>query len=363
MPSAQCIYCPEFFDPAQGEGDHVLSSALFGEFEGDVRFRGACTRCNNLFGQFEQEMARCSPLGHYRRIVNANLKRGKKGASILQGPAYGSPAPRFTADFEGESMLVQTSAACATDIEPVDQIIIEDEQGKRHFIQLFDGMTAESLQRRIEQAGVESSKTISCQCNATDAERIHEMIRAVYPSFHIEREWDTEEGNQRLAARIHFQVSARYFQGLAKIAFHYYLTQNHRGLTGNEGQFAPLREFIVTGGPPEIVDRFFTDSGRVFKVPFGERADGKTITSARWCHLIGAIDDGGPIVVSLYLFLGPVGLPQPIFVTLGHNEGRVPPPRGAFAHIFEYDHGRTDRYAGHCYSVGLNRLVATEAMP
>src|SRR4051812_10061502 len=43
--ASKCIYCSRFFNPLKGQGDHVLASGLFGEFEGDSTFRGICTRC------------------------------------------------------------------------------------------------------------------------------------------------------------------------------------------------------------------------------------------------------------------------------------------------------------------------------
>jgi hypothetical protein len=54
-----------------------------------------------------------------------------------------------------------------------------------------------------------------------------------------------------------FRLSERYFRGLAKIGFHYFLTQ-YPGYTGHEDVFANIRRFIIeeTKEPIRRVNQF-----------------------------------------------------------------------------------------------------------
>src|SRR5215207_2001912 len=91
-----CIYCPKLFDPARGEGDHILPVQL-GEFRNDVRFRGACPKCNNDIGADEQQLLMCGPEAVFRAVVKPAVPASRfRGSPSLSGGAMGAPAPRFT---------------------------------------------------------------------------------------------------------------------------------------------------------------------------------------------------------------------------------------------------------------------------
>lgn len=117
MGSAKCIYCGRFFNPQRGKGDHILPGALFGEFEGDVRFRGVCSKCNNSFSPHEQILAQATPLGHLRGIVQPT-RRGRQGGMRQRG-AHGSKAPRFIAFAEDHGEIVHPHEDDPRNVSPV----------------------------------------------------------------------------------------------------------------------------------------------------------------------------------------------------------------------------------------------------
>jgi hypothetical protein len=94
METANCIYCERSFNPAQGVGDHVLPSAVFGEFKDDIRFRGCCQKCNNDFGSLEQVIAQAAPEGYLRGVILGKSPGRRRYAGIQQKGAKGSKAPQ-----------------------------------------------------------------------------------------------------------------------------------------------------------------------------------------------------------------------------------------------------------------------------
>ena len=350
----KCLYCPEEFDPKKGEGDHVLAARLFGEFEGDIRFRGVCTGCNNSFGRYEQLIAQSSPIGFYRRVVRPNLGRRSKRGSLVQKGVSGSKPPLFTAEFDGRTVLVHSDPNDPENLIPVDHLALQDVDGATHFIPLFAGMTAERLREQIARSGAKEMKEASFQCEPSQVDQVKSILAEVYPKAAITEEGQTVAGNYSLRARVKFQFSEQFFQGIAKIAFHYYLIHNRRGFSGYEDIFAQIRDFILTGGDPE---QFFDNAEHRFAIPFGKTArEGEgVLCPAQWCHLITAIEDAGPIVVRVQLYVGPGAIPPPMHVTLGRLKSRIQLPVGAFGHHYIYETGRTGRFAGRVTPVEMLR--------
>lgn len=341
--STDCIYCPNSFDPTKGEGDHVLSKSLFGEFRGDRRFRGACPPCNNQFGRYEEELIHASPLGLLRQIVQPNLHKFAQGRSRRQRGAAGTLPPKVTAQFEGHTLLVNPSESSPTDVEGVDQVIIEDSDGALRRIQLFSGMSADSLRKKIERAGVKGLKQAWFWCDPKDAEHFKRVLASVFPTARSTEEGITQGTKCRVPIQFVGQVTIRYAQALAKIAFHYYLVHNRRGFRGNEPHFAAIRDFIKNGGQPES---FFHSSNRSFALPHGQRLGGLISVPAGWYHLLAVDEAYKVIVVCLFLFVGPRHLPKPVYVTVGSLPGSIIHPNGVWAHQYNYDVNPTGRYAG-----------------
>ena len=348
-----CIYCGERFDPTRGEGDHVLPSRLFGEFEGDGRFRGACTNCNNQFGRYEQVLSQSSQLGFYRRVINPNLGRRANRGGLLQRGAHGNPRPQTTAMMGNRRLLVATDPNDPTNITPVDHLSITATNGEVHHVRLFAGMTVDRLREDIEDLSIGEFKEVAMDCDPAVTDQLVSLIQQMFPDWRFEQRGDTEPGTYRLHSTTRFQFCGAYFQGLAKIAFHYYLVHNQNGFLGCEPEFAEIRSFIQNGGNP---DSFFHSSGREFAVPYGPQPNGQVLCPADWCHVMAAMDDGGPVVVYMQLFVGPGAIPPPNFVTLGTPARCEVRARGAYGHVYRYDNHRHDRYAGAVIAADLFRL-------
>jgi len=158
MAHSHFIYCEQLFDSSRGEGDHVLQAAVFGEFRSDRTFRGICTKCNNAFGVFEQQLGQASPLGFFRNIVRPNRRRRGNCGNAVQRGGRGAPAPKHTMRINGRDMLVKPSANNPRTATPVDQLLFVDAAGCERHVSLFRGMSPSDLLARVTKLGGLGSK-------------------------------------------------------------------------------------------------------------------------------------------------------------------------------------------------------------
>lgn len=136
----------------------------------------------------------------------------------------------------------------------------------------------------------------------------------------------------------------KYFRGLAKIGFHYFL-KHMRGFHGSEAAFAGIRDFILDG-KAEDVDRFV--SGRTNYLA-ADIFPGESPVGYR--HLLIARADYEQLVSRMQFFIHPK-YSSPIYrverfalpvytVRLGKSPSRIIYPR-ASRHYFTYsdEYGR-----------------------
>jgi hypothetical protein len=351
--SKPCIYCGNQFDDARGVGDHVLSASLFGEFEGAIAFRGVCPRCNHKVGKREQMLAQSSQFGYFRWLLRPKRRR-RPNSGLVQRGAGGAPPPVFTMTSETVPMLVEPTSEDPTAAHPVDQILVLDKNGKHHQIRWFNGMTSERIKRELAAGRVGEIDKVWFECDAAYTEEMKATLASAFPTTRIVNGYLREPGSYAIATRAEFEVSTWYFQALAKIAFHYFLTQSRRGFDGSEAEFAAMRHFIMSGGDKE---QFFHSSGCHIMAPFGEIGD-RLLAPAKWCHVFAYQEMEGAIVVFMQFFVGPEHVGPPVFVTLGRIDSPIvlPVSCGLIGHVFLYEPDRDDRFAGRVEELSLHRI-------
>ncbi len=351
MSATTCIYCGRFFNPSRGKGDHILPGALFGEFVGDVRFRGCCPKCNNSFSPLEQILAQATPLGYLRQIVNPP-RRGRQ-SGLRQRGAKGSRAPLYIAWADDHGELVEPLSD-PQNVQPVDRLTIRDADSSEHYVRLYPGMTADKLRSDLQKCESKKHTQVFCSCDARNTAIFKELLQKVFPECRWEDRPDTEVGTKRVRGRTIFEFSTDAFRGLAKIAFHYYLAHNQRGYQGNEPEFNSIRQYIKSGGEYE---QFFNQSGPRFEMPFGETSPGRGTTPGNWCNILAAHEVDKNVVVNMRFFAGPGFDGEPHQVTLAKIRSKIICPTGCWGHVYHYEKGRSDRYAGHVDTARLTRLV------
>ena len=329
----QCIYCPARVDPKKGEGDHIIPAAL-GEFRGDKHFRRICVECNNKLSGCEQVLIRCGPERLYREIVVPRTPRSRMKRTGLCG-AKGLPSPTvYWMHPEHGQLLAQLSSDTLESAELLDELVIRrGDQDPKH-IRLFPDMTEQALLRKLEAVDLDGDVRISLHCSDAHAGKFTQLVKSVV-SKDLRELQAMPPGLHKGLARFVFTFDDRYYQALAKIAFHYFLT--HCDLvTGAGPGFADIRSFIMTGKPylpwpkPFVCDRY----------PAGS-------TYADWMHLLAARISGKTAVALVRLFWGPKRHAVDHWVALGNVSQRIVLPHKAFAHSYNYFNGPPQgKYAG-----------------
>ena len=329
----KCIYCESTFDPARGEGDHIIPCQL-GEFRGDKRFRGICRECNSRIGRSEQQFLQCGPESLFRRIVKPAVpSRRKRGQSYVKA-AMGAPTPEFSVDSGGHHQLVQACPDNPRNVNPLDQVVICDEDGQEHCVRLFPGMRPEQLKARSSAKGIGEMVQAWFHCDFENQKEYYSLLAALWPKAVITEQPITEMGNHDVRGCVTMTVNDHYFRVIAKIGFHYYLTHSRRGLRGSEPEFAALRNFIMEGGD---FDEFFNSSNQAFATPFRKLPTGGIITAKGWCHVLAATEVSNKAIAHVQLFVGPEYIPRPHQITLGMLDCQVVVPTYAWGHCYFYD--------------------------
>ncbi len=257
-------------------------------------------------------------------------------------------------ELDGRRILVNPDLNKPTDAAAADQLVIRDKDGTDHQVRLYAGMSPDKLRADVEGLKLGDIKEMWFDCDVDDSDKIKSLLCEAFPSMKVSDDRSqAPAANRRLPGRVYFQFSGDYFRALAKIAFHYYLVHNSRGLKGSEPAFANIRRFIRHGGD----EKPFFQSGRanIFH-PFGETPDGKVICPSNWCHLLAAVENRRTVVVYMLLYAGPGSVPAPIHVELGTLDTRIVLPQAVWGHIFECEPDRTGRYAGRVRPCSFTRL-------
>lgn len=336
----RCIYCGVQVDPQKGEGDHVIPRA-FGEFRGAANFMRICVSCNNSIGHSEQELLQCSPESFLLRVVQPN--RGGRGERGWVGAVRGTPTPRMYTEFGGFQLRARPHTDDPRNASPIDLLIIRDDRGKEHELELAPGITEAGLRAKVERLGIGELRSGYLSCDEAHWSHYSGLVARIWPKAAIKEDVPIEAGVHRRQCRIRYTFTDRYFRSLAKMAFHYYLLGNLRGLAGHEPEFAPLRRFILEGGDPAP---FFLRDDAELAIVFPGPGGSQRWTPPAWCHVLSANEAEPQITVCLILFAGPTMLPRPHYVTLGRHRNPLLLPGAVKLHIFQYGDVGSRRFAG-----------------
>jgi hypothetical protein len=301
-------------------------------------------------------LAQSSHLGHLRRLARLEPGRRNGSGTLRQKGFKGVKPPKFVAQVNGRERLVQPSDKNASYCMPVDELVIVDETGEDHHVQLFRGMSADDLRRKIRKLAIvqKGEYRLSCADDAWD--EFTALSKTVLSPSQTEELPATEPGIHRVRGRIEFQFTIDYYRALAKIALHYYLVYNACGFRGSESHFREIRAFIRRGEGD--CNLFFRPPSVEFVTRFGETMSGRVVLPGRWCHVLAVSELNNTITVCLQVYLGPENLPKPIYVRLAEIQSRIVFPHRDWGHVYQIEPGREDKYDGRIL-IPMIRAVAS----
>lgn len=353
--SNTCIYCPAQITPNRGKGDHVIPAA-FGRFRNDLRFRLICRNCNSLLGKIEETLIRSAPEAFFKRFVGNAIKptgRAKRGGGW--SAAKGGSRPKGIIKHGDHTELVEISSDNPENVSPIDQLVIHDAAGTEHHLRLSPHMSVKSLQKKIKEASPAPNSPMHLDADEQHYGLYQNLLAELYPDSPCNDIGRQEVGVHRVQGRIEFRFSADYYRAIAKVAFHYYLVVNKRGLRGDEPVFNAIRHFIRNGGDHK---QFFAAGGAKFFSPFRELPGGSAVVSAVWGHALATDEEQNAAVVNVMLFVGPKRVPPSHHVRIATLNSSLVIPGAQTAHQYVYyDKPDSDGFAGILHKASVSRIV------
>jgi hypothetical protein len=219
-------------------------------------------------------------------------------------------------------------AARIGEVKALDQFVIHDEEGESYPIEIFPGISAASLKKKVKALGVKA-KDIDLYCNDDISEHYNQIFREAFPKIQMERKASTDPGIRKVEISEQCQTSeAHYFRAIAKIAFHYYLIHSIR-FYGHEACFSAIRDFIRNG----IGTRKNIFSDKLFFRDIDTHC-----LPSWWVHTLAARELNGIATGYVCLFRGPEFKGSEHQVILGQLPySPIISPKVAWAHSYEYD--------------------------
>jgi hypothetical protein len=136
---------------------------------------------------------------------------------------------------------------------------------------------------------------------------------------------------------VQFQTTNRYFRAIAKIGFHYFLTQFPE-YTGHEAVFDDVRDFIIDDGKELVANRINRFIG-IHQFPISPPSSGFV------GHLLCAEIDSGECRAHFEPFVTPSGRMQAFQIRLGRDSMRQGSAIRSHLHLY-YGRGKVGRYSG-----------------
>jgi hypothetical protein len=342
-----CIYCESAADTVE----HPLPAA-FGEFEHAPTLDGRlCKRCNNThLGKLDEHFSRCGPEAFLRKYYGVAGRskhapinpfyRGSSGGRRIEMKAFDEQL--------GFDVLMECDDG---EFKQMRQLVVVDQQGEAHHVPIREGTTPEQLRTAYKALGVEQPREIRVLVDDEERDWVEPLITSAGGGTMT---WTREEGNATYnGATTSFVMSNRYFRAIAKIGFHYFLTQ-FAEYRGNESVFEAIRSFILDEtSTVECANQYIGKRQLSLLAPMltpGMRPAG-------WqAHLLAAEIKNGAMTAHVQMFISE-DWPAPAYtVRLGAS---LLLDR-AVGHLYAYDlNGPHGRYAGEAHALDAMKTNRT----
>jgi hypothetical protein len=343
----KCIYCGH---EGKMSREHYLPRCL-GRFQGHEPLGDRmCKKCNESFSELDEQFCRSGPEAIVRDMLGVEGRKTHRKISPFQRASAGADRLKFSTQARGEAAEIELDVdrksrtvrrlrkIIFTDSSRSIEILITDDmkepgqllakmKERGVFVERPEGSEAEEVTARITGATEEEIPWLRYLLTAVKENMIGE------PRFHV--------GGQEEEARVQMGANPteKYFRGLAKIAFHYFL-KHIGGFRGSEDAFSGIRNFI-TQGRREDVDTFVSGRQSHLKtdiIPGEEPVEG-------YRHVLFALCSYERIICKMQFFIHPK-YSSPIYrverytlpiytVNLGRNPSRIAYER-ACSHSFTY---------------------------
>lgn len=345
---SKCLYCASDADSLE----HALPAA-FGEFMGAPNLNGRiCAGCNTRrLSLLDQQIARCGPEGFMRKFYGVQGRpENAKVNPFARGSAGGRRLEFSTFDREvGVEVNLEIENGIVTQM--CELIFVETESRRVHHLPLSENMTAAQVRMGMARLAIAIPYETRISCYPHEQEWIQKLMKEVSPEVNF------SEGKLMSTViekpRVNFVLGERYFRALAKIGYHYFLTQFPM-YTGHEDVFARIRTFIYedTNEPVRRVNEFIS----MRQHPLLQQMLDPRVRPDGWrAHVLAAEAQPGVCVAHVHLFLTEESAGQIYTIILAQDATLT--QQNAFAHAYQYySEGKRGRFSGEAKPLASLRM-------
>lgn len=336
-----CIYCSEKADSLE----HVLPAA-FGEFEGAPNLQDRlCQRCNRSLGLLDENLSRCGPEGFLRKFYAIEGRSSHDRVNpFSRGSAGGKRIVISSWDSEiGEEVHLEIVKGIPRQL--LEMIFIEQRSQRKVHLPLREDMTASQLLETIKKLELASPFDLRISCDAVEMVWVEKLVKQLWPTFNFDNAKTLSKNYP--GARVAFELNDRYARAIAKVGFHYFLTQFTR-FSGREPIFDGIREFILKDGPIGRANDFIRV--RQTQPPPGDIDQRALGDRSRATHFLRTRIDPGKLFSQVEMFRT-IDWPTRIYTVRLARYTSIIAVRAA-CHVYNYSpNGNKGKFVGECHQV------------
>jgi hypothetical protein len=330
-----CLYC----EAIPRSEEHPLPAAL-GEFvDAPLLKDRICANCNSKrLGLLDEQFTRCGAEAVVRTQLGVDGRaHHEKASPYYRGSAGGGRIEARSWD-ENLQCYVNLEFTGGNQARQITELILMDETGHDHHIALRKTTTPEQLRNQYRKLKLTQVPTSARMTYDPPTEAwARDLVEAAFPEVSFSEL--TTGSSMFKGSLIKLTLTDRYFREVAKIGFHYFLTQ-FPSLSGGEPEFAAIRDFIINdtnAAPTPTINRFVKQ--RTHSVIFPPHRKGGWLGHA----LVAEIKQGECLAHFEPFIFGASGLPaRTVFI------GRLPidgSRRSGHLHLF-YPEGKQGKFSG-----------------
>ena len=347
-----CIYCPEEADSLE----HPLPAA-FGEFEAAPLLENRiCKTCNNKrLGVLDEQLTRCGPEAVLRKFFGVQGRATHDNVNLHHRGSAGGRRLEMKAFDKSLGAEVELELKGGREVRQLCQIVFVEASGKTHHLpiphDLRDPVKLLAAYRKLGVTDPANAKVILI-CDPEEGVWLKPLINAAWPKVTF-GEGTPGATNYEQGAVIEIRVTLRYFQAIAKIGFHYFLTQFPE-FNGSEPCFSDIRSFIIAETSPVGLAKKFVGKRRnplLGNMSDGARPDG-------WVgHVVSAERASDACMAHVQLFICEE-YPAPAYtVRLATTDNNAVVRGSGHAYIY-FEERPKGRFSGRAYSLTLGQIAA-----
>lgn len=229
-------------------------------------------------------------------------------------------------------------------------MIFFGEDGSVHHLPIREDATPEKLRDAYDRLGVKNPIDVRMICGPDEWDWVEKLVRDTSSTTATVTQLG-EMSRTYNGGAVTIRLSDRYFRAVAKMGFHYFLTQFPE-FSFAESNFAELRQFILEDRPVVEANRFVRKRNHPL---IGEMLTPGTRPAGWRAHVLAAEIKGGQCLAHVPTFLTE-DWPAPIYkVFLG---GAPDTSDCAAGHLYAYyQDGPKGKFAGRAYDLTAARVA------